>query len=251
MPGAVPGAVPLYVRVAEQIIQEARRTAVGSSAPQRIPGERALAASLGVNRQTLRRALEVLRARGLVHTDPSGTYTYTGDGPPVLPATASPRQPLFPVGGVFDGLAVRATARLAYEPVSPPVEALLGLAPQQPTLIHRHRLSLLCGETVQEAVSYFSPTTLAHVPRLSRRVRRIRGRVESEPDLRNLYVWMAEAGLHPVRRCRVRVDQSACERMWLAVRQLVQDQLNRPLEVTDLRIDPRRGELDHAFVVPS
>ncbi|MEU9860605.1 GntR family transcriptional regulator [Streptomyces sp. NPDC047971] len=252
MPGAPQGAVPLYMRVAEQIIKDARRAGGDTSGLRRIPAERVLSASLGVNRQTLRRALEHLRARGLVHTDRSGTYTYTGRGAPARPVARARPQPLFPVGGSFGGVAVRSRARLSYEPVPPTVEALLGLSPERPTLVHRHELTLLCGETVQEAVSYFSPTALAHVPRLGRRVRRVRTRAaQSDPDLRHLYLWMTESGLHPVRRDRVRVDGSGCERMWLAVRQFVHDQFDRPLELTDLRINPRRGELDYAFVLPS
>ncbi|MCT4351801.1 GntR family transcriptional regulator [Streptomyces sp. Je 1-79] len=252
MPGAPSGAVPLYMRLAEQIIKDAQRAGGEASGLRRIPAERVLATSLGVTRQTLRRALEHLRARGLVHTDRSGTYTYTGCGAPTRPVAGPRPQPLFPVGGTFEGLAVRSRARLSYEPVPPPVEALLGLSPERPTLVHRHELTLLCGETVQESVSYFSPTALAQVPRLGRRMRRVRGRAApSEPDLRHLYLWMAESGLHPVRRDRVRVDRSGCERMWLAVRQFVHDQFDRPLEVTDLRIDPGRGQLDYAFALPS
>ncbi|MGW2202485.1 GntR family transcriptional regulator [Streptomyces sp. NPDC001774] len=251
MPGA-PGAVPLYMRLAEQIIQDAQRAGGATSGLRRIPAERVLATSLGVNRQTLRRALEHLRARGLVHTDRSGTYTYTGRAVPARPTAGALPQPLFPVGAAFDGLAVRSHAHLSYEPVPPPVEALLGLATEQPTLVHRHGLTLLCGEPVQETISYFSPTAVAHVPRLGRRVRRLRTRpAQSEPDLRHLYLWMVESGLQPVRRDRVRVDRSGCDRMWLAVRQFVHDQFDRPLEVTDLRVDPARGELDYAFVVPS
>lgn len=252
MSGPPPGGLPLYMRLAEQIIQDARRLGGDASGLRRIPAERVLAASMGVNRQTLRRALEHLRVHGLVHTDRSGTYTYTGHSALARPVAGRRSQPLFPVGGTFPGLAVRSRARLSYESVPPPVEALLGLSPERPTLVHRHGLTLLCGETVQEAVSYFSPTALAHVPRLGRRVRRVRGRTaQSEPDLRHLYLWMAESGLRPVRRDRVRVDRAGCKRMWLAVRQFVHDQFDRPLEVTDLRIDPRRGELDYTFVRPS
>ncbi|MER7953650.1 GntR family transcriptional regulator [Streptomyces sp. NPDC096030] len=145
------------MRLAEQIIQDAQRAGGATSGLRRIPAERVLATSLGVNRQTLRRALEHLRARGLVHTDRSGTYTYTGRAVPARPTAGALPQPLFPVGAAFNGLAVRSHALLSYEPVPPPVEALLGLAPEQPTLVHRHGLTLLCGEPVQETISYFSP----------------------------------------------------------------------------------------------
>ncbi|MFD9036065.1 GntR family transcriptional regulator [Streptomyces sp. NPDC059567] len=254
MSRAATDADPLYMRVADQILREARSRTVaasGASGLRRIPSERLLSASLGVNRQTVRRALEHLRTRGLVRTDRSGTYVHTADNPSERAAVGTAPQQLFPGGADFSSLTVRSRATLSYEPVPPPVEALLGLDPDAPTLVHRHRIVLGSEEVVQQAVSYFSPTAIAHVPGLSRRVRRIRHEPrESQPDLRHLYVWMAEAGLRPVRRDRVWVNPAPSDDLWLHVRQLVHDQHNRLLEVTDFRIDPRRGELGYEFRLP-
>ncbi|MFF9016917.1 GntR family transcriptional regulator [Streptomyces sp. NPDC014870] len=242
----------LYIRTAEQIMRDARGRAGGESGVRRIPSERALASSLEVNRQTVRRALEHLRAAGLIRTDRSGTYAYTGTSTPERSAAGLGAQPLYPGGADFGGLTVRAAATLSYEPVPPPIEALLGLDPDRPTLVHRHRLVLGSGETVQRAVSYFSHTALSHVPKLSRGVRRVRRHPYGpQPDLRHLYVWMAEAGLRPVRRDRVRVNPGQRGGLWLSIRKLVHDQHDRLLEVTDLSIDPRRGEVGYEFVLPA
>ncbi|MFG2640729.1 GntR family transcriptional regulator [Streptomyces sp. NPDC048370] len=256
MSRAATGADPLYLRVAEQIMADARSIGSGPSGPRRIPSERVLSASLGVNRQTVRRALEHLRTRGLIRTERSGTYLHTADDttddPLGQPAVGTAPRPLFPGGADFRMLTVRTGATLSYEPVPPPIEALLGLDPDAPTLVHRHRIALGSGKVVQQAVSYFSPTAIALVPRLSRRVRRIRHVPrDTRPDLRHLYVWMAEAGLRPVRRDRVRVDPAHSDDLWLHVRQLVHDQHKRLLEVSDFRIDPRRGELGYEFTLPA
>ncbi|MGW2017138.1 GntR family transcriptional regulator [Streptomyces sp. NPDC001927] len=241
----------LYIRTAEQIMRDARDHAGGGSGLRRIPSERDLASSLRVNRQTVRRALEHLRTSGLIRTDRSGTYAYTGKGAPDRPAEGLGAQPQYPGGADFSGLTVRAAATLSYEPVPPPIEALLGLDPERPTLVHRHQLVIGSGETVQRAVSYFSPTALSTVPKLSRRVRRVRRQPHGpQPDLRHLYLWMAEAGLRPVRRDRVRVNPRQCGELWLSIRKLVHDQHNRLLEVTDLNIDPQRGEVGYEFALP-
>ncbi|WP_353051469.1 winged helix-turn-helix domain-containing protein [Herbidospora sp. NBRC 101105] len=63
----------VYARVADHI---AARITAGELAPgTRLPGERDLAAEYGVALGTVRRAIEDLRARGLVVTLPAkGTY---------------------------------------------------------------------------------------------------------------------------------------------------------------------------------
>ncbi|MEE9414206.1 MAG: GntR family transcriptional regulator [Acidimicrobiales bacterium] len=66
-------ASPLYLTVAETLID---RIEAGSLAPgDRIASERALAREFGVNRQTVRQALDVLSSRGLVErVRGSGSY---------------------------------------------------------------------------------------------------------------------------------------------------------------------------------
>jgi GntR family transcriptional regulator len=67
------GAVYVYAAMADHI---AARIAAGELRPDmRLPGERALAEEYGVALGTARRAMDVLRERGLVVTLPAkGTY---------------------------------------------------------------------------------------------------------------------------------------------------------------------------------
>ncbi|MEU8485944.1 GntR family transcriptional regulator [Streptomyces sp. NPDC048641] len=246
MTPSAPPAGPLYIRLAEQILQDARREKGTASAISRLPSERTLSSSLGVNRQSVRRALSHLRTHGLVFTDKSGTYL-RAEGPPGPPAFDA--EQLFPGGAIFPGLTVRASARLSVEPVPPPIEALLGLAPTRPSLVHRQHIRLPSGETLQRSISYFSPAAISSVPQLKTRLRRLPS--DAEPDMRHLYLWMAQAGIHAVRRDCVRVSLVAeCGNLWLSMRRLVHDQRHQILELTDLHIAPEHGELTYEFMLP-
>lgn len=63
---SAPPARPLYQRIADQLQAEVDK---GRIAPgDRLPAERLLADRFGVNRQTVRQALQLLRDRGMVTT---------------------------------------------------------------------------------------------------------------------------------------------------------------------------------------
>nr|WP_203853579.1 GntR family transcriptional regulator [Dactylosporangium siamense] len=73
------GPIPVYVQIAD-IIQQ--RIEAGELQPNRpIPSELALQQEFGVARGTARRAVELLRDRGLVFTVPQ-RGTFVVDGPP-------------------------------------------------------------------------------------------------------------------------------------------------------------------------
>lgn len=80
--GAVPGYV--YMEVADAI---ARKIADGTlPVGARLPGEQDMAREHGIATHTARRAVRVLRERGLVATLPSkGTYVVAAPGPDVAP----------------------------------------------------------------------------------------------------------------------------------------------------------------------
>ena len=92
----VRGAQPLYEELAELIRQ---KVAAGELAPgDRLPGEIELAASLGVSRPSVREALKILRALGVVsirHGD--GVYITAMDAQDIV-SRLTPRQVLPPEG---------------------------------------------------------------------------------------------------------------------------------------------------------
>lgn len=65
--------IPIYLRIVEAIVEQLDQ---GEPAPgDRLPTERALAEDFGVNRRTVRRALDVLAQRGLIErVQGSGTF---------------------------------------------------------------------------------------------------------------------------------------------------------------------------------
>ena len=66
-------AIPLYVQIAEGLLEQIESG--GLSPGDRLPPERRLSESLGVNRMTLRQTLQVLEVHGIITRQPgSGTY---------------------------------------------------------------------------------------------------------------------------------------------------------------------------------
>lgn len=82
MPG--PAAMPKYQRIAAALRQELARAEHGPGG--KLPSERSLAARYGVNRQTIRAALQQLRADGLVVTGKRGTRRVPAAADPATPA---------------------------------------------------------------------------------------------------------------------------------------------------------------------
>lgn len=73
---SLPYSLPLYIQIAEGLIDQIKS---GDLAPgDRLPAERELSETLGVNRMTLRRALRVLEAQGLVQRK-HGVGTYVAE----------------------------------------------------------------------------------------------------------------------------------------------------------------------------
>jgi GntR family transcriptional regulator len=71
--GRLPAGVPLYIQIAESLLDQIES---GELSPgDRLPSERELSEGLGVNRMTLRRALQLLEMQGLlVRRRGNGTY---------------------------------------------------------------------------------------------------------------------------------------------------------------------------------
>ncbi|MET9379474.1 GntR family transcriptional regulator [Streptomyces sp. NPDC002992] len=227
--------VPLYLKVAAALRSDLadRRISPGS----RLPSERSLAHRYHVNRQTVRNALHLLREERLVVTDRRGTFAASGEHGSAAPGLTAGRQ-LFPGGTETVAALVRAS--LAWE--APPAASAgrLGLVPGEPTLVHRHAVLSPGSAPLQRSVSWFSRPALAEIPQLAR-YRRARG-IVLQPDLRLLYHWMHQAGLHLTRRESIGVPPMPPARTTgvgggaarLLVHRVVSDQHGHALEITDI-----------------
>ncbi|MDF9811374.1 GntR family transcriptional regulator [Streptomyces sp. SPB162] len=240
---SAPPARPLYQRIADRLQAELDK---GRIAPgDRLPAERLLADRFGVNRQTVRQALQLLRERGMVTTGRRGTRAAA------VPA-ALPQQVIdtaaVPPEGFENSLGVLRTA-----PAPVDIACLLGLTPGTPTLVHQ-RVEPVPGDQLADATSYFSPIALAEIPQLAEHRR------SPEPhrgNLRGLYQWMIDADLRPHRRDTIDLTPvhdprpAAADQVKPTIRRTIADQHGRVLEITDLRLPPGPARLVYDFALPS
>ncbi|MFJ8159688.1 GntR family transcriptional regulator [Streptomyces sp. NPDC096136] len=232
--GIGPAAVPKYQRIAAALRDEldhAARTAGG-----RLPSERTLAARYEVNRQTVRAALQELRADGLVVTGRRGTRA----APP-----QEPRRPPRPAGRqgapgpahTAAHTAAHARARLALATVPPALAALLGTGAGERTLVHHHRVYGSDGRVLQHTVTYLDPRTVARTPRLAAYLER--PAAAREEDLRPLHRWLERAAARgrtaeTITMTRTSHPAAVSPACGLSVRRTVHDASGRLVAVTDL-----------------
>ncbi|MFD9358742.1 GntR family transcriptional regulator [Streptomyces sp. NPDC060031] len=239
--GGGPAATPKYQRIAAALRRELDRT--GHTPGSRLPSERSLAARYQVNRQTIRAALQHLREDGLVVTGRRGTRSAPAARTSQLP---QPPQHIPPVPPAPDA-ASRAVAAPAAAPtqswltlvtVAPSLAALLGMRGGDRTLVHHHRELGPAGETLQHAVTYLSPHTVAVTPELARYRDRAAAPVRDE-DLRPLRHWLersAAAGrvAETITMTRTSHPRAATPAAGLSVRRTLHDTTGRLVAVTDL-----------------
>ncbi|MFD7627017.1 GntR family transcriptional regulator [Streptomyces sp. NPDC059851] len=223
-----PAAVPKYQRIAAALWQELEDGVHGPGG--RLPSERTLAARHGVNRQTVRAALQHLREAGLIVTERRGTRAAL-PAPPVVPGAPTvlgpparsgadrvygahgaegPYEYAVPaasevVSGGARGAgpaaaphagpagaptAVVAQSWLALVTVPPGLAPLLGLRGGERTLVHHRRERGPAGQTLQHAVTYLCPSAVAQTPELA--AYRDRAAVRDE-DLGPLHRWLDRA----------------------------------------------------------
>ncbi|MEU9390231.1 GntR family transcriptional regulator [Streptomyces sp. NPDC048324] len=231
---------PLYWRVATRLFDDLRDGRIPPG--ERLPSERKLAEHLGVSRETVRQALEVLRRDGLVATDRRGSHA-------TLPgaAVSGPSSLTFPVGARHTdpgGAVDRAT--VTWEPPPPEHAEALGLAAHRPTLVHRYESTGADGRGRRTAVTSFSAVALSEVEELARYRDRADGAATAQ--LRRAYDWMRKAGLTLHHRDSITPLADAPS---VRVRRRVHDQYARPLEITDLLIDAQQEALVYEFTLPS
>ncbi|MEU9420908.1 GntR family transcriptional regulator [Streptomyces sp. NPDC048272] len=227
--GGAPAAMPKYQRIAEALRQELDRTAHTPGA--RLPSERSLAARYQVNRQTIRAALQHLRAEGLIVTGRRGTR-------PAAATAPAPAADPAPAAGVVPARSGVVPARcwVTFVSLAPTHAALLGMKGGEHTLVHHRRERDPAGETLQHAVTYLSPVVVAATPELSALCRRTAVRDE---DLGPLHRWLDRATAagrvaETITMTRTSHPSTSVTVSGLSVRRTLHDGAGRLLAVTDL-----------------
>ncbi|MFD8148711.1 GntR family transcriptional regulator [Streptomyces sp. NPDC059708] len=229
--GGGPAAMPKYQRIAAALRDELDHAAL--TAGGRLPSERTLAARYEVNRQTVRAALQELRADGLVVTGRRGTRA--APAPPPRPAGRTDARG--PAAVLPQGPARPAAVRLALATVPPSLAALLGMGGGERTLVHHHRVQGSDGRTLQHTVTYLCPRTVARTPELAAYLQR--PAVAREEELRPLHRWLERAAARgrtaeTITMTRTTHPAAASPACGLSVRRTVHDAAGRLLAVTDL-----------------
>ncbi|WP_371675186.1 GntR family transcriptional regulator [Streptomyces sp. NBC_01276] len=256
--GGAPAAMPKYQRIAAELRAELHRSAHDSGG--RLPSERSLATRYGVNRQTVRAALQELRADGLIVTGRRGTRAAGSQAAPAAPAAravpaASPpprRAPAAPgsrphPAGTPGGPAPHAAGagaraggtvtRLTLVTVPPSLAALLGMSGGARTLVHHRRVHGPGGEALRHAVTYICPRTAARTPELAPYLDR--SAAARDEDLRPLHRWLERAAVRgrtaeTITMTRTIRPEAPDAAGGLSVRRLLHDASGRLIAVTDL-----------------
>ncbi|MFG2874834.1 GntR family transcriptional regulator [Streptomyces sp. NPDC048337] len=255
--GGGPAAMPKYQRIAAALRHELERAA--HTPGGRLPSERSLAARYEVNRQTIRAALQELRADGLIVTGPRGTRPVpgvTGDevdavtvAVQAVPQAAAPMAAPALVPAPAQSWLTRVT-------VPPSLAAVLGMGGGDRTLVHHRRERGPSGETLTHAVTYLSPGAVARSPELARY--RDRPAAVRDEDLGPLHRWFDRAAVEGrvtetlTMTRTTHPPASASPAGGLTVRRTLHDEQGRLLTVTDLsfptwdRLTFHRDRRDHA-----
>ncbi|MBL8573554.1 MAG: phosphonate metabolism transcriptional regulator PhnF [Hyphomicrobiaceae bacterium] len=228
--------VTVWRQIAEAI--EADISAGRFAAGSRLPVEAELAARFGVNRHTLRRAIEALAERGLVRAV-QGSGTYVEASPLAYPIGARTR-----FSEIVAGQAREPAARLLHASTVIPDDAIaadLGLAPNAPTV------RILAANMVDAVpVSWVD----MHFP-----ADRCAGIAEHYAKSRSVTAALAACGIPDYRRAWTRIgaaiaDAIDAERLDLAAGRplLVVDSVNhdtagRPIQRTRSRMASDRMRL--------
>lgn len=142
LPSRSEGSVPLYSQIAETLIEQIDSGEL--EAGTRLPSERELAKQLGVNRMTLRQALNMLELRGLlVRRQGDGTYVTS-------PKIERPANDFFPFSQGMTRKGYQPGAQMMlfeYRPCDMAVAKQLGITLGDP-VYHGHRLRLINDEPV-------------------------------------------------------------------------------------------------------
>ncbi|GGZ46980.1 GntR family transcriptional regulator [Streptomyces subrutilus] len=252
--GGGPAAMPKYQRIAAALRRDLEHAAQAPGG--RLPSERRLADRYQVNRQTIRAALQELRADGLVVTGRRGTRP--------APAATGSAHAAGAVNGPPHGRAQ--AARPVPEPaleqswltlvtVAPSLAGLLGMGGGARTLVHHRREQGPAGEALRHEATYFSPAVVAASPELAGYRERVEG--ARDEDLAPLHRWLDRAAARgrvaeTITMTRTTHPPAVVPSCGLTVRRTLHDAAGRLLAVTDLsfptwdRLIFHRDRRDHA-----
>ncbi|MEV6208458.1 GntR family transcriptional regulator [Kitasatospora sp. NPDC051914] len=242
---------PAYLDIARDLGDEIRRGRFPVG--QNLPSERQLATEYGVNRQTVRAALQHLRTQGCVAGDHLGTYVLAPrDGQAARPSPGPAPAHAFPGSFLRPARAATGHGRLLRRQPEHWAAAALELPAGRAALTYDHRLRDTEGRTLQSARSWFAPVLTVLVPQLGRAVWAL-GEAPAESgqdaDLGDLYGWAAAAGLRLRAADSVQLARGTAEHAapdGLEVRRTIADQHGRPLIGTAFRIADESAELRYA-----
>jgi len=213
-----------------------------------LPSERELAGRYGVNRQTVRAALQYLRAQGQVASDRLGTYVLARHaGLPVQASLSRRRGASFPGSFLRPGLSAVAAGWPGEGVLDPCTAEAFEVPRGTVVLTYGHQLLDADGRILQSSLSCFAPALVDRVPQLATAVGGGEG-----AELGDLFVWAAMAGLRLYRTDNVQVlleggahEAYAVPGFRLAVRRTVADQHGRALIVTCFQIGAEHAELTY------
>ncbi|MGR8010685.1 GntR family transcriptional regulator [Streptomyces hypolithicus] len=248
---------PRYAEVADAVQADIETGRIATGA--RLPAERDLARQHGVNRQTVRESLRLLREKGLVSTDRRGTVVRNdrsdrGDrsdharGRSFHAAT----ELLFPLGALTAEPGSRSTTSLGWEAVPDSYATQLGIPPKARTLVHQYTATSPAGVVTLSATSYLSHTAITQVPLLARYRRHLPH--HSRSDLRRLYQWMVDSGLtleHYETLTLAPGTGAEHSGLRLLTHRQVRDQHHRTLELTRLTHTPSHSGVTYRFTAPA
>jgi hypothetical protein len=163
-----------------------------------LPSERRLAAAYGVNRQTVRAALQHLRTQGRVAGDHLGTYALAPPGArPVRASLSRTSATSFPGSFLPPDRPAAGGGRLVRRTPERWAAAALDIPPDRAALTYDHRLTGPDGAALQRATAWFAPVLVLLVPQLGRAAAAADAGPGAGPpaDLGDLYLWSAMAGL--------------------------------------------------------
>ncbi len=215
--------VALWRQIASQVEREI--TAAGRSPGERLPTEAELSARFGVNRHTIRRAMESLETRGLIRIE-QGRGSFIAEdvldyplGPRTRFSETIRRQNREPQGRLL---------RVAEQPAEVPVAEALRLPPGHPVVV-AERLGLADGRPVVLGTHYFSAARFPSIAAL----------LAEDPSITRA---LARSGLPDYRRhvTRITARMPTPEEAGL-----LQQSRSRPVLVTEaVNLDPRGAPVE-------